>query len=117
MSGTVSRLREIDLEKRVRDVPSPRYVCWCLFGGANHSIRTVEVLSAQARTVRGQEPDSPRPGTGAGIPCLTAGRSAPCGRMVRACALGGEGRRRRLDLAPGRDPVGEERSQVMSRLV
>jgi hypothetical protein len=29
---------------------------------------------------------------------------------------GGEGRRRRLDLTPGRDPVGEERSQVLSRL-
>jgi hypothetical protein len=34
----------------------------------------------------------------------------PNGRTVRACAGGGEGRRRRLDLAPGRDPVGEERS-------
>jgi uncharacterized protein (DUF1499 family) len=29
---------------------------------------------------------------------------------------GGEGRRRRLDLAPGRDPVGEERSKELSRL-
>jgi hypothetical protein len=85
-------------------------------GGANHSIRTVAVLSAQARTVRGQEPDSPRPGTGASVPCLTTGRSAPYGWMVRACAGGGEGRRRRLYLAPGRDPVREERSQVMSRL-
>jgi hypothetical protein len=46
--------------------------------------------------------DGPRPGTGAWVPCLTAGRSRVC--------RGGEGRRRRLDLAPGRDPVGEERS-------
>jgi hypothetical protein len=46
------------------------------FWGANHSIRIVAVLSAQARTVRGQGPDGPRPGTGAWVPCLTAGRSA-----------------------------------------
>jgi hypothetical protein len=44
------------------------------------------------------------------VSCLTAGRSVPWGRTVRACAGGGEGRRRRLDLAPGRDPIGEERS-------
>ena len=42
--------------------------------------------------------------------CLTAGRSAPWGRTVRAYAGTAEDRRRRLDLAPGRDPVGEERS-------
>jgi hypothetical protein len=70
----------------------------------------VAMLSSQARTVRGQGPHGPRPGTGAWVPCLTAGRSAPWGRLVRACAGGGEGRRRRLDLAPGRDPVGQERS-------
>jgi hypothetical protein len=29
---------------------------------------------------------------------------------------GSEGRRRRLDLALGRDPVGEERLEVLSRL-
>jgi hypothetical protein len=44
------------------------------------------------------------------VPCLTAGRSAPWGRMVHACAGAVEDHRRRLDLAPGRDPVGEERS-------
>jgi hypothetical protein len=44
-------------------------------------------------------------------------RSLPDGRTVRAyrpdgprVRRGGEGRRRRLDLAPGRDPVREERS-------
>jgi hypothetical protein len=42
--------------------------------------------------------------------CLTAGRSAPWGRTVRTYAGTAEDRRRRLDLAPGRDPVGEERS-------
>jgi hypothetical protein len=36
----------------------------------------VAVPSAEAWTVRGQGPDSPRPGTGAGVPCLQAGRSA-----------------------------------------
>jgi hypothetical protein len=35
------------------------------------------VLSGQARTVRGTGPDGPRPGAGARVPCLTAGRSAP----------------------------------------
>jgi hypothetical protein len=80
------------------------------FWGANHSIQTVAVLSAKARTVHGQGPDGPRPGTEAWVPCLTAERSAPWGRTVRACAGSDEGRRRRLDLAPGRDPVGEERS-------
>jgi hypothetical protein len=54
--------------------------------------------------------DGPRPGAGAKVSCLTAGRSAPWGRTVRACAGAAEDRRRRLDLAPGRDPVGEERS-------
>jgi hypothetical protein len=51
--------------------------------------------------------DGPRPGAGARVPCLTAGRSAPWGRTVRAYAGAAEDRRRRLDLAPGRDPVGE----------
>jgi hypothetical protein len=46
----------------------------------------VAVPSAEARSVRGQGPDSPRPGTGAGVPCLTVGRSVPIGRTVRACA-------------------------------
>jgi hypothetical protein len=44
------------------------------------------------------------------VSCLTAGRSMPWGRTVHACAGAAEGRRRRLDLAPGRDPIGEERS-------
>jgi hypothetical protein len=38
------------------------------FSGANHSTRTVAVLSAQGRTVRGQGPDGPRPGVGLGFP-------------------------------------------------
>jgi hypothetical protein len=104
------------------------------FWSAKHSTRTVAVPSAQGRTVRAQGPDgprpgarrggalctgtdgpragpdSPRPGAGTRVSCLTAGRSAPWGRTVRACIGAAEGRRRRLDLAPGRDPVGEERS-------
>jgi hypothetical protein len=64
--------------------------------------------------------------SGADGPRHRAGRSAtwrrgkvslPDGRTVRALGLdgprvcrGGGNRRRRLDLAPGRDPVGEERS-------
>jgi hypothetical protein len=38
------------------------------FLGANHYTRTVAVLSAQGRTVRGQGPDGPRPGAGLGFP-------------------------------------------------
>jgi hypothetical protein len=41
------------------------------FWGANHSIRTVAVLSTQARTVHGQGLDGPRPGTEAWVPFLT----------------------------------------------
>jgi hypothetical protein len=85
-------------------------MCWHLFRVPNTQQEPAAMLSAQARTVRDQGPDGPRPGAGAKVPCLTVGRSAPTGRTVRACAGGGEGRRRRLDLAPGRDPVGEERS-------
>jgi hypothetical protein len=79
-------------------------------------------------------PDGPRSGARrggtlcAGADCLrpAAGRSAawcaaraflPDGRTARALGpygprvrRGGRSRRRRLDLAPGRDPVGEERS-------
>jgi hypothetical protein len=84
--------------------------CWHLFRAPNTQQEPAAVLSAQARTVRDQGPDGPRPEAGAKVSCLTVGRSAPTGRTVRACAEGGEGRRRRLDLAPGRDPVGEERS-------
>jgi hypothetical protein len=81
-----------------------------LFWSVKHPTRTVPVLSGQARTVRGLGPDGPRPGAGAKVPCLTAGRSAPWGRTVRACAGAAEDRRWRLDLALGRDPVGVERS-------
>jgi hypothetical protein len=65
-------------------------------------VRGVAVLSAQGRTVRAQVPDGPRPGARLGL--------LPDGRTVRAYAGAAEDRRRRLDLAPGRDPVGEERS-------
>jgi hypothetical protein len=58
--------------------------------------------SAQGRTVRAQGPDGPRPGERLGL--------LPDGRTVRAYAGAAEDHRRRLDLAPGRDPVGEERS-------
>jgi hypothetical protein len=61
--------------------------------------------------------DGPRPGAGrsatwrrARVLCLTTGRSAPWGRTVRACAGAAEVAGGGLDLAPGRDPVGEERS-------
>jgi hypothetical protein len=65
--------------------------------GRSATWREAATLSGQTRTVRGIGPDGPRPGAGARIPCLTAGRSA-------------RAQGRRLDLAPGRDPVGEERS-------
>ena len=65
-------------------------------------VRGAVVLSAQGRTVRGLGPDGPRPGARLGL--------LPDGRTVRAYAGTAEDRRRRLDLAPGRDPVGEERS-------
>jgi hypothetical protein len=42
--------------------------------------------------------------------CLSVGRSMLWGRTVRACAEAAKGRRQRLDFAPGRDPVREERS-------
>jgi hypothetical protein len=38
------------------------------FSGAKHYTRTVAVLSAQGRTVRGQGPDGLRPGAGLGFP-------------------------------------------------
>jgi hypothetical protein len=65
-------------------------------------VRGVVVLYAQGRTVRAQGPDSSQPGARLGL--------LSDGRTVRACAGAAEDRRRRLDLAPGRDPVGEERS-------
>jgi hypothetical protein len=83
--------------------------CWSVgafLGAPITQHEPAAVPSAEARTVRGQGPDGPRPGTEAWVPCLTVGRSAPWGRTVRACTGGGEGRRRRLDLALRRDPVG-----------
>jgi hypothetical protein len=47
------------------------------FWSSKHPTRTVAVLSGQARTVRGLGPDGPRPGAGARVSFLTAGRSAP----------------------------------------
>src|SRR5690242_16721187 len=46
--------------------------------GAGRSAAWCEaaVLFGQTRTVRDTGPDGPRPGAGARIPCLTAGRSA-----------------------------------------
>jgi hypothetical protein len=83
-----------------------RQKCVGAFWGANHWVR----IGGGALCIGA---DGPQPG---------AGRSATWGRArvscwtVRAYRLddprvrrGGEGRRRRLDLAPGRDPVGEER--------
>jgi hypothetical protein len=45
--------------------------------GRSVTWREAAALSGQTRTVRGTGPDGPRPGAGARIPCLTAGRSAP----------------------------------------
>jgi hypothetical protein len=53
-----------------RDGPRPRV-------GRSATWREAAVLSGQARTVRGTGPDGPRPGTGARVRCLTAGRSTP----------------------------------------
>jgi hypothetical protein len=87
------------------------------FWSAKHSTRTVAVLSGQGRTIRTQGTDGPRAGDGRSA---RRGRTVrglaqglvflPDDRTVRACAGAAEDRRRRLDLAPGRDPVGEERS-------
>jgi hypothetical protein len=44
--------------------------------GRSAAWREAVVLPGQTRTVRGTGPDGPRPGAGAGDPCLTAGRSA-----------------------------------------
>jgi hypothetical protein len=54
--------------------------------------------------------DGPRPGAGRSATWRRGYGFLPDGRTVRACAGAAEDRRRRLDLAPGRDPVGEERS-------
>jgi hypothetical protein len=61
--------------------------------------------------------DGPRPGAGRSATWCRSFGPLPDGRTVRALRpdgprvrRGGGSRRRRLDLAPGRDPVGEERS-------
>jgi hypothetical protein len=92
------------------------YISYFIF--SNHIIRSMLLTPFRSakysrRTGGGalwSGADGPRPGAGARVSCLTAGRSAPWGRTVRACAGAAEDRRRRLDLAPERDPVGEERS-------
>jgi hypothetical protein len=80
------------------------------FSGAKHCVRT-----GGGALCRGA--DGPRPGAGQSATWYKSWRSLPDGRTVRALGSdgprvrrGGEGRRRRLDLAPGRDPVREERS-------
>jgi hypothetical protein len=60
------------------------------------------VLSADARMVCGQGPDGPRLGAGVGFLL-----DEPDGPRVRR---GGGVRWQRMNLAPDRDPVGEERS-------
>jgi hypothetical protein len=60
--------------------------CWCRSGHQSLCWEPAAVLSTQARTVRGQGPDDPWPIVGLGIPAWRAGRSAPRGWTVRACA-------------------------------
>jgi hypothetical protein len=72
------------------------------FWGVNHSTRTSGGALCTGADGPRQGPDGPRPGARLGF--------SAWGRTVRACAGAAEDRRRRLDLAPGRDPVGEERS-------
>jgi hypothetical protein len=60
------------------------------FGAPITAWEPVAVLAALARTVRGQGPDGPRPGTGLRVSCLTAGRSASTGRTVHTCARAAE---------------------------
>jgi hypothetical protein len=87
------------------------------FWGANHYVRTGGGALCRGADRPRPGAGGPRLGTGAWTPCLMTRWSAPIGQTVRAYRpdgprvhRGGEGRRRRLDLAPGRDPVGEERS-------
>jgi hypothetical protein len=84
--------------------------CVGAFLGANHCVRT---CGGALCTVA----DGPRSGAGRSATWGRATVSYLTGRTVRAyrpddprVRRGGEGRRRRLDLAPGRDPVGKERS-------
>jgi hypothetical protein len=97
------------------------------FWSAKHLTRTVAVPSAQGQTVRAQRPDGlrpgarrggalwsgadgPRPGAGLGSSALRPNGPRPRARTVRACTGAAEVADGGLDLAPGRDPVGEERS-------
>jgi hypothetical protein len=80
------------------------------FSGDKHCVRT-----DGGALCRGA--DGPRPGAEQSATWYRGWRSLPDGRTVRAyrsdgprVRRDGEGHRRRLDLAPGRDPVGEERS-------
>jgi hypothetical protein len=80
------------------------------FWGANHCVRT-----GGGTLCRGA--DGPRPEAGRSATWYRVLGSLPDGRTVRAyrsdgprVRRGGEGRRRRLDLSPGRDPVREDRS-------
>jgi hypothetical protein len=61
--------------------------CWRLFGAPNTQEEPTAVLSGQARTVHSLGPDGPRPGAGARVSCLTAGRSARA--QVRRKIAGG----------------------------
>jgi hypothetical protein len=54
--------------------------------------------------------DGPRPGAGRSATWCRSLGPLPDGRTVRACAGAAEVAGGGLDLAPGRDPVGEERS-------
>jgi hypothetical protein len=71
----------------------------------------LEVLSTEARTVRGTGSDGPRPGAGATPPLLTSGRSAPGTRTVRD---GVEGllRSRPRSRLPGGTPSGRRDHRV-----
>jgi hypothetical protein len=78
--------------------------------GTNHCVRTGDSALCTGT-------DGPRPGAERSATWDRARVSRLTGQTVRAyksdgprVRRGGEGHRRRLDLAPGRDLVGEERS-------
>jgi hypothetical protein len=75
------------------------FFCWHLFRAPNTQQKPAVMLSVR----RGRSATWRR----ARVPFLTVGRSAPIDRTVRAYAEATEGRRRRLDLTPERNPVGE----------
>jgi hypothetical protein len=58
--------------------------CWCFFEAPITAREPAAVLTAQARTVRGQGPNGLQPGIGLRVSCPTVGRSAPTGRTVCA---------------------------------